>query len=691
MSSVHDCMKVQPLLRSLGAATLVVVSACGGSGGGSADLPRTPAATSMTLQDNGFTFANFSAKKTTEQFDATDLVAMFGSSAEVCTGGKEPCKPTPEAAAFARMVNQARASGHCEGLVALAASRFLEKVTPSTGELPRDTDVVHAIFRAFATQFLPESQKATSEWAKKSIETVLKAIQDNLAQDKPEYTLNLYTDRGGHAVLPIAIEFPDNDTALVHVYDSNWPDKDRYVTFDLKKKVWSFSFSGRDPGNDPKMWTGGKGDLDITSLDSRTTSSCPFCSEGAAVRDTLLVIRSVDKKIEITTDEGTVSPDNPTSGLTFIKPLAGPGAEPAPGEPRDYLVSIPATNKSTKVKAGTEARIVALTPNAVAEVTTPAGGSSASIEINPFNIAVADAAVQLTLAAGDFVITSSGENNSITAGMNGVSATVDNASGAPVTVETSAERPALEVLGAGATGLPGDASYVVTAETPAGTLAVTTYAPDGSSQTEESDGTLGNTSVAPDLSAPLASTEEVPGLPPEDERSGDTATSTTVASSTTTAPAADDGGGNPGGSGGGNQTTQTTKPKSTATTVAKPVARTAVTVSVNLDEWKFGANDPASSGFDATMTLTGADNQKCSTAVCLEGMFAEGTATGTDAATGRTVTTTATFTMKAVTVPFSLRCGNSGAWVNSSGSAGAYTATCSIASVTQDETVYIRA
>ncbi|MFM7262343.1 MAG: hypothetical protein ACKO1X_01155, partial [Acidimicrobiales bacterium] len=339
-------MKVQPLLCSLGAATLVLVAACGGSGGGSADLPRTPAATTMNLQDNGFTFANFSAKKTTEQFDASDLVAMFGSSAEVCTGGKEPCNPTPEAAAFARMVNQARASGHCEGLVALAASRFLEKVTPSTGELPRDTDVVHAIFRAFATQFLPESQKLTNEWAKKSIEAVLKAIQDNLGQDRPEYTLNLYTDSGGHAVLPIAIEFPDNDTALVHVYDSNWPDKDRYVTFDLKTKEWSFSFSGRDPGNDPKMWTGGKGDLDITSLNSRTTSSCPFCGDGAAVRNTLLVIRSVDKKIEITTDEGTVSPDSPSAGETFIKPLAGPGAEPAPGEPRDYIVSIPNTNKS---------------------------------------------------------------------------------------------------------------------------------------------------------------------------------------------------------------------------------------------------------------------------------------------------------------------------------------------------------
>lgn len=689
MGSVHDCMKVQSILRSLGAASLVLVAACGGSSdGASADLPRTPAATTMSLTDNGFTFANFSAKKTAEQFDATDLVAMFGATPEVCTGGTEPCNPTPEAAAFARMVNQARASGHCEGLVALAASRFLEKVTPTTGELPRDTEVVHAIFRAFATQFLPESQALTGGWAKKSLEAVLAELQTNLSNDRPEYTLNLYTDNGGHAVLPTAIEFPDNDTALVRVYDSNWPGKDRYVTFDLKKKEWSFSFSGRDPGNDPNAWTGGKGDVDLTSLGSRTTSSCPFCGDGASVRNTLLVIRSVDKKIEITTDAGTVSPDSPVAGDVTIKPLAGPGAEPAPGEPRDYIVSIPASNKSTKVKAGTEARIVAITPDAVAEATTPAGGSNAQIEINPFNITVADPAVELTLAAGDFVITSSGENNSITAGENGVSATVDNAAGAPVTVETSAEQPAVEVVAGGSESLPDDASYVVTTQSNVGVLKVTTFAPDGTSTTQETEGALANTDVAPNLTDPLAATTEVPGLPPEAERAGDVSPTTTVPSSSTTAAPTGDGGDS--GSSGGNQTTQTTKPKSTATTVAKPVARTAVTVAINLDEWTYGANDAASSGFDATLALTGAESQKCSTAVCLEGLMLEGTASGTDAATGRTVTTTATFTMKAMSVPFSLRCGNSGSWVTSSGSAGAYTATCSIASVTQDETVYIR-
>ncbi|MEY4161683.1 MAG: hypothetical protein RI939_412, partial [Actinomycetota bacterium] len=323
------------------AGALVLLAACSGGSSGNADLARTPAASTLAPADQGFSFANFSAKKTTEEFDAGDLVAMFGATPDVCAGGKEPCVPTPEAAAFARMVNQARASGHCEGLVALAASRFIEKVTPKTGELPKDGEVTHAILRAFATQFLPESQDETKQWAKKSVPEVLAALQSSLAEDRPEYTLNLYTDKGGHAVLPTAIEFPDNDTAVVKLYDSNWPGQERFATFDLKTNEWSFSFSGKDPANDPRVWTGGKGDIDLTSLTSRTKSSCPFCGDGTAVRNTLLVIRSVDQKIEIVTDDGTVSPANPTAGETTLRPLAGPGAEPAEGQPRDYVVSIP--------------------------------------------------------------------------------------------------------------------------------------------------------------------------------------------------------------------------------------------------------------------------------------------------------------------------------------------------------------
>lgn len=678
---------IRKLLTAVAVPVLVapvLLSACGGGGGGSS-LPRTPAATTMSLDENAFSFANFSAKRTSEEFNSDDLVAMFGSSKDVCTGGTEPCDPTPEAAAFARMVNQARASGHCEGLVALAASRFVEKVSPATGKLDKGVDVVHAILRAFATQFLPESQDETKNWAKKSIDEILTAVSGNLGKDIPEYTLNLYSPRGGHALLPLAIEFPDNDHAVLHVYDSNWPDKDRYVSFDLKKKEWSFSFSGKDQANDPNIWTGKKGDIDIASLTTRKSSSCPFCGDKNSVRNTMLVIRSVDEQIAVTTDAGTVTPDNPVAGDVTLRPLAGPGAEPEAGQPKDYVVTIPSTSKTTSVKAGSEARIVAVTPEAIAEISTSQGGSPAPIEINTSGISVADPSVLLTLAAGDSVATSTGSNNSITTDGDGVTVTVDGANGSPVTVTTSADAPAIQVDGAGSEGLPEDADYVVKSQSLAGLVEQTVVNSDGTKETTPVEGTLDNTSTSPKLSEPLAATDEVPGLPPESERA--TVVETETSTTTTVASSAD--GTDSGNS--GNTTKTTVKPKTTTTVAQKVTQRTAVSLGINLDNWPFGPSDPASSGFNATLTATNSDSPTCSTAACLEGMFVDTVATGTDPTTGRTITTTATFTMKNVAVPFSVRCGTKGSWVAATQSGASYSASCSIASVTSDDYVYLKA
>ena len=678
-------MKIHTSLRCLLAVPLVALASCGSGADSGATLDRTPVASTMTPTENGFTFANFSSRKVTEEFGAEDLVAMFGNSSFVCIGGKEPCNPTAEAAAFARMVNQARASGHCEGLVALAASRFVEKVSPATKDLEKDPDVVHAILRAFATQFLPESQSETNGWAKKSINDVLGAISENLRKNIPEFTLNVYSENGGHALLPLAIDFPDNDHAVVHVYDSNWPDKDRYVTFDLKKKEWSFSFSGKDPGNDPNIWSGKQGDVDITSLTSRLTSTCPFCGAPSKVRNTVLVIRSVDKKITVETDDGVLSPDSMSAGDASLRPLAGPGAGPSQGQARDFIVTIPVTNKKTKLKVGTEARIVAITPDAIGEIHTPAGGSEAPIEINTDGIAVDDPSVQLTLAAGEYAVTAEGSNNSITLLDGTVTATVDGAGGEPISVSTTPETPAAEVVGAGGGDLPEDADHILRTQNLNGQVEETVVNTDGTTRTTALGGQLENTSTSPNLSEPLSEPDEVPGLPPESERAtggGVVGTTTTVATSDSEST---------GGTVDG--TTRTTvRPKTTATTaVPKASSRTAISVGVNLDEWSFGPTDPASSGFNATLTATNSDSPTCSTAACLEGMFVDTVATGTDPTSGRTITTTATFTMKNVAVPFSVRCGTKGSWVTATQSGSAYNASCSISSVTSDDFIYLRA
>ena len=109
----------------LGVAVVLLLSSCGGGGGDSGGAPvlAEAVATTMRPPTDGYSFANFAAKGSPEEFGGADLVAMFGEGA--CVGGVvDPCEPIAEAAAWARMVNQTRASGHCEGLVVEASKRF---------------------------------------------------------------------------------------------------------------------------------------------------------------------------------------------------------------------------------------------------------------------------------------------------------------------------------------------------------------------------------------------------------------------------------------------------------------------------------------------------------------------------------------------------------------------------------------
>ena len=297
--------------RRIIASVLLVVAAagCSGGGGSTASVSANPADTGLAPSDNGFMFANFGSGATAEVFNTDDLVTMFGSAA--CVDGKEsPCELTTQAAAWARMVNEARASGHCEGLAVQAAARFDNKATPVTKELQNAGDVTHGIMRAFATQFLPEVQDATNKWAKKSLADIVNELVSSMKTGKVEYSLGLYTPTGGHAVLPYAVQFPSKDLAVVKVYDSNWPGQERYVVIDLAAKKWFFSFNGKDPQKDECAWTGGAGDIDMTPMAARTSATCPFCGDKATVTKSVLLIRSTGVEWSVKTKNGTFSPSN---------------------------------------------------------------------------------------------------------------------------------------------------------------------------------------------------------------------------------------------------------------------------------------------------------------------------------------------------------------------------------------------
>ena len=454
---------------------VIALSACGGSGGSSS--PSGPVATDLQTTINGWSFPNYPSSEFPEtDFNEADLVSMFGSGEEICVGGvATPCKLTAEAAAWARMVNQSRASGHCEGLVAIASTRFNNKETPATVKIPSQPETLHAVMRAFATQFLPEVQEAITMWLSKSLEEKIDELEKSFITGSLNYTLGLYTDGGGHALLPYAIEYPTPTTPRILLYDSNWPGKNRYVDIDLTAKTWRFSFASEDPEADTAAWTGGPQDMDLTPLSARE-GSCPFCGDGTKVAKTTMLIRSSNLDWSVETDGGVVSPDSPvgTDG-TSILPVKGAVKR----DSYDYLVSVPTSSDTksattvakkngkktrSKLKFSGSTSVYAIMPDGIAQFTTP-GTSNNPVEIEGSSISTKDPGVDLTLASGNLVANASGAAISLSVSGGTMEVAVTTASGQVVQQQVTEDKPTLQMkadpTGGGITVLAATSTGVV--------------------------------------------------------------------------------------------------------------------------------------------------------------------------------------------------------------------------------------
>ena len=450
-----------------GVAAVLSLTSC--SSGGSSDsgdssiapLLAEAVATTMRPMPDGYSFANFTAESSPEEFGSADLVAMFGEGACV-DGVVDPCDPIAEAAAWARMVNQARASGHCEGLVVEASKRFNKAAAPQTVELKNEGEATHQILQMFATQFLKEVQDETVSWQKKSLRQIVDELGASLQTGVLKYSMGLYSDTGGHAVLPYAIDFTDSDNAVVHLYDSNWPGKDRYVEIDLKAKTWKFSFSGSDPANDPKAWTGGAGDIDLTSLDARSNSTCPFCGTETKVKNSMLVIKSTDTKWSITTGSGTYSPSNgaliPGISSRPIRSVASGG-----NEALEYVVFVDGTDlkmnfpspTSTFVSQGTAVVQLASSESSDAEVKV----SSSSVSVNDPNMTV-------TVASENLVAEVAGNNTVVDIGADRLNIATESASGQKLALVADAQRPQIGARAIAPDGSSGGPGFIYTTRGP---------------------------------------------------------------------------------------------------------------------------------------------------------------------------------------------------------------------------------
>ena len=475
------------------AVAIVLMSACSGGGSGSSTNSdaRVAAASGLAVETDGFAFANFGSANTPEVMNGEDLRAMFGDG--VCTNGAStPCAPTSEAAAWAQMVNQSRQAGHCEGMVVQALNRFSTSATPKTSELQNQADTTHGIIRAFATQFFPAVKKESDSWAKKSVGDIVAALNESFSSQKITYSMGLYSDMGGHAVLPLSVEYPTESTAKVHIYDTNWPGQDRYVLVDLEADTWEFSFSGQDPANDPNVWTGGKGDIDLASMENRLSTDAPFETGSNGVLGNFLVIRSASLDWSVRTPTGVVSPTESTDATATVRPLRTAATKSVP----EYIV----TTSSPEIDLTLPGISSAYAVGGGKVISVVTRGTDEPITIKPTRV-VFPAAATLSLADGDLAATVTGGSGYID--VNKASLTI-SVSGMTEEVTVNTQKPQVTVTVKNGKGTTTTRSAITTPQ--------------------------------PTLPTELVQPDTKQGLPPQTNRTlaAGIATSTTVAGSATT-------------------------------------------------------------------------------------------------------------------------------------------------------------
>ena len=521
----------------------VALAACGGGGGassGSAELGGVDVSSGLGVNPNGFAFANFGSSASPEEFGAEDIVQMFGSGPDVCVDGKTPCVLVAEAAAWARMVNQARAVGHCEGFAVTSANRFASGEKPSTVELKNEGDITHGLMRSFATQFLNEAVADTEQWAGKSLKEKVAALEKAFASKQVAYTLGVYSSTGGHAILPYALQYESADVVKIMVYDSNWPGKERYVTVDLKADKWTFPYSGEDPANDPDAWSGGAADMDLTAMSARTSGTCPFCAGKTGVTKSMLVVRSSALNWSVTTPSGTVSPGKPKSGGASIRPVRSASGDSA----TDFVVLVP-SDETVSLTLPSAARVAGITGSTAVQIDTP-GSLSGSIEITDTSISSDDPNVVLTLADGNLVASANGESNTISTEGEKLAVEVTTSTGQNVNISVDENAPAVDVVTPGREGSNVDGGYQIQTQVDANTIQQTNVDANGKETTKTVDGQLANTQSDQPLPKSLEAPEVKPGLPaiadrvftgePAPDNAGSTPT-TTVTSSANSAVA----------------------------------------------------------------------------------------------------------------------------------------------------------
>jgi hypothetical protein len=239
---------------------------------------------------NGFTFQNYGDVlddgAVPTNLTPADVRAMFGNvvCADAATG---KCDLTPEAQAWMDQMNQEMAGGHCFGFSVAADLVWQHKIDTSSYGAPainglaidKNADLQSTIAEGWTYQLLDsvQAKKITG-----SPNHILDELKKLLKPDPSDtYTVVIYKSdgTGGHAVTPYQVDYKGNGQYQVLIYDNNWPDQTRAISFDTNKDTWSYD-AAANPSDPSELYEGDSKTKTISLFPTspgRGTQPCPFC------------------------------------------------------------------------------------------------------------------------------------------------------------------------------------------------------------------------------------------------------------------------------------------------------------------------------------------------------------------------------------------------------------------------------
>jgi hypothetical protein len=223
---------------------------------------------------DGFNFENWGAKG---ELDATAMVALFGAKSVCAERTSSGCVLFPAAKQWAKQVNEAMKGGICEGMAVMAERLFggdeqLEDLDPNAGSTYdlafKNREVRAQIAMWYATQMLAPVQKNFAAYQKLQPSEIAEELALGLESGRG-HTMGIYSEYGGHAVNPFAVTQKGNQI-VVDVYDNNYPGSVQEILIDRDTETWIYEAASTNPAEEPSVWTGGQGTIELTAMDSRT-------------------------------------------------------------------------------------------------------------------------------------------------------------------------------------------------------------------------------------------------------------------------------------------------------------------------------------------------------------------------------------------------------------------------------------